>query len=538
MEKPISRSISGDGGKDYDSKEATIARSASDERIETDVAPNEDLHRGLKSRQISMIAIGFVRFVSLDGTGLARGGPVGLFLGYAIMGAVCFCVMMSLGEMATYLPHKKGFAGYATRFVDPAMGFATGLNYLMKYLIVTPNNIVSGAIVVQYWTDVVPVGAWIAIYIVGIVLVNLLGIRVFGEVEFWMSLVIDLGGAPNRERLGFRYWREQPFSYYIFDNDTGVFLGVWAVMVNALFAYMGSELVGVTFGEAKNPRKTIPKTIKSTLFRLVFFYVGATFCLGLIVKANDPELLRSLKESTGAAASPFVLAIRRANIRVLPDILNASILLFVLSAANSDLYIGSRTLYALAAENHVPRIFMRTNSRGTPFVALAFCSAFCCLSFMAVSSGSRQVFTYFVALVTIFGALTWLSILFSHIRFMQALKAQGISRDTLPWKAPFQPYAAWFAFIVTSIVTLFKGFDAFTPKFNHKTFITSYLGLPIYIALYFGYKFWHKTKIIPLHEVDLISGRREFDEDEAQENERRGSKPQNKNIFRKIWDMF
>ncbi|KAM0790147.1 hypothetical protein ACM66B_005468 [Microbotryomycetes sp. NB124-2] len=549
IEKTIGRTSSAEGGKDYDSKEATIARSASVDRVETDVAPNEDLHR-----KISMIAsdgaIG-TGLVIGSGTGLSRGGPVGLFIGYLIMGAVCFCVMMSLGEMATYLPHKKGFAGYATRFVDPAMGFATGVNYLLKYLVVTPNNIVATAIVVQYWTDIVPVGAWIAIFIVTVVLANLLGIKAFGEIEFCMrciivltgliilGLVIDLGGAPNRDRIGFRYWREQPFSYYIFDNDTGVFLGVWAVMVNALFAYMGSELVGVTFGEASNPRKTIPKTIKSTLFRLVFFYVGSVFVIGLIVRANDPELLRSLKQSTGAAASPFVVAIRRANIRVLPDIINASILVFTMSAANSDLYVGSRTLYGLAAEGQVPRIFMRTNSRGTPFVALAFCSAICCIAFMAVSSGSRQVFTYFVALVTIFGALTWLSILYSHLRFMHALRAQGISRNDLPWKAPFQPFATYFAIIVTSVVTFFKGFDAFTPTFNHKTFITSYLGIPIYVALYFGYKFWHKTKIIPLHEVDLVSGRREFDEDDAREAELRGAKDEKKkSFFRKMWDMW
>lgn len=146
-------------------------------------------------------------------------------------------------------------------------------------------------------------------------------------------------------------------------------------------------------GEAANPRKTIPKTIKRTFWRLLIFYVGSTFVIGLIVKANDPELLRALKESTGAAASPFVVAIKRANIRVLPDIINASILLFVMSAANSDLYIGSRTLYGLAAEGQAPRILMRTNGYGTPYVSLGVCSAFTCLAFMAVSSGSRQVFT-------------------------------------------------------------------------------------------------------------------------------------------------
>ncbi|GAA5940465.1 uncharacterized protein JCM15063_002335 [Sporobolomyces koalae] len=520
-------------------------------QIDEGISEREDLHRGLKARQISMIALGGSIGTGLvigSGSGLAKGGPVGLLIAYIVMGMMCFGVMCSLGEMATYLPHKKGFGGYASRFVDKSMGFALGWNYLLKYLVVTPNNITAGAIVVQYWTDAVPVGAWITIYIVLIFALNLLGIKVFGEVEFWASflkivvltgliilgIVIDLGGAGT-DRIGFRYWRDQPFSHYIFKNDTGVFLGFWSCMVTALFAYMGCELVGVTFGEAKNPRKTVPKTIKRTFWRLLIFYVGSIFVVGLIVKATDPALLSATKKSTSAAASPFVLAIQRANIKILPDIINGAILLFVLSAANSDLYIGSRTLYALAAEGQAPRIFMRVNQFHTPYVSMIFCTLVCCIAYMNVSSGSKKVFGYFTALVTIFGALTWMSILWSHIRFMKALKVQGISRDSLPWKAPFQPYFAYISLVFVGVVTIFKGFDSFTPKFKHDTFITAYLGIPIYVCLYLGHKFWHKTRVIPLEEVDLISGRKEFDMDEAaweQEELERGKLP----WWKKLWE--
>ncbi|GAA5913819.1 uncharacterized protein JCM6883_004006 [Sporobolomyces salmoneus] len=518
---------------------------------EEGIREGEDLHRGLKARQISMIAIGGSIGTGLvigSGAGLSRGGPVGLLIAYVVMGAMCFGVMCSLGEMATQFPHKKGFGGYATRFVDPSMGFALGWNYLLKYLVVTPNNITAGAIVVQYWTDKVPVAAWITIYIVGCFIVNCLGIEVFGEVEFWASflkiitltglilvgIIIDLGGA-GVERIGFRYWRDQPFSHYIFQNDTGVFLGFWSCMVTALFAYMGCELVGVTFGEAKNPRKTVPATIRRTFWRLLIFYVGSIFVVGLLVKATDPELLAATKKSTSAAASPFVLAIQRANIKILPDIINGAILLFVLSAANSDLYIGSRTLYALAAEGQAPRFFMRTNRWHTPYYSLLFCTAICCIAYMNVSSGSKKVFGYFTALVTIFGALTWMSILWSHIRFMKALKAQGISRDTLPWKAPFQPYFAWVCLIFVGIVTFFKGFDSFTPKFKHDSFITAYLGLPIYAFLYFGHKLYYKTRVIKPEEVDLVSGRKEFDMDQAaweEEEAARGKLP----WWKKLWE--
>ncbi|GAA6061863.1 hypothetical protein JCM10212_001296 [Sporobolomyces blumeae] len=543
-----------------------ISRGGEGERgqIDEGIREDEDLHRGLKARQISMIALGGSIGTGLvigSGAGLTKGGPVGLLLAYIVMGIMCFGVMVSLGEMATYLrallildlalihPHKKGFGGYASRFVDPSMGFALGWNYLMKYLVVTPNNVTAGAsTVVQYWTDAVPVGAWITIYIVLIFLINLLGIKVFGEIEFWASfakivvltgliilgIVIDLGGT-GVDRIGFRYWRDQPFSHYIFQNDTGVFLGVWASLVSALFAYMGCELVGVTFGEAKNPRKTVPKTIKRTFWRLLIFYIGSIFVVGLIVKANDPELIAATKRSTSAAASPFVLAIQRGGIKVLPDIINGAILLFVLSAANSDLYIGSRTLYALAAEGQAPRIFMRVNRFKTPYWSLIFCTAVCCIAYLNVSSGSKKVFGYFTALVTIFGALTWMSLLWSHIRFMKALKAQGISRDTLPWKAPFQPYFAYVALVFIGIVTFFKGFDAFTPKFKHDTFITAYLGIPIYACLYFGHKFWKKTRVIKPDEVDLITGRKEFDMDEAawaEEEAAQGKLP----LWKRLWE--
>ncbi|KAL8291302.1 hypothetical protein RQP46_002280 [Phenoliferia psychrophenolica] len=443
--------------------------------------------------------------------------------------------MVSLGEMATYLPHKKGFSGYLSRFADPALGTALGYNYLFKYLIVTPNNLTAASIVIQYWIEPsrFPIAAWITIFIAVIIAINFCGVRVFGEVEFWMSLfkivtltgliifgiVIDLGGGPNHDRIGFRHWKESPFSHYLLKNDTGVFLD------------MGSELVGVTFGEAKNPRKTVPATIRRTFWS---FYIGSVFVIGLIVPATDPRLLAANKKSTSAAASPFVVAASVAGVKVLPQILNACILVFVMSAANSDLYIGSRTLYALAAEQKAPAIFLRCNRMGVPYVALSLCSAFCCLAYLNVSTGSKLVFGYFTSMVTIFGAITWMGILFAHIRFMKALKVQGISRDTLPYKAWGQPYLAWTAFSITGVVAFFKGFDVFIPTFNYKSFITNYIGIPVFVAIWAGWKLYHKTSMIPLELVDLTTGKREFDEDQAMNEEEEAAVP--KSFWRKMWE--
>nr|GAT58728.1 predicted protein [Mycena chlorophos] len=522
-------------------------------------AVDEKLHRDLKARNISMIALGGAVGTGLiigSGTALAHGGPLGLFLGYLFVGAVCWFVMIALGEMAAWLPGSKGFAGYATRFVDPALGFGLGWNYLLKYLIVTPNNINAAGVVLDYWSGGrnVPSEAWMIIFIVFIALVNLLGVRVFGELEFWfsslkvisliglilMGIIIDLGGNPHHHRIGFRYWRHPygPMASYlesvVHNEHLSIFLGFWSTLTNALFAYIGTELVGVTAGEAQNPRRNIPIAIRRTFFRILVFYVGGVFVIGLVVPSTNTSLFTANKAKTGAAASPFVVATTLVGIRTLNHIINAAILVFVLSAANSDLYIGSRTLYGLAIEGKAPSIFCKVNRFGVPWPALTVCTLFCFLVFLNVSSSSAQVFTWFVNLVSTFGALTWISICIAHICFMRALAAQGKSRDALPYKAPLQPFGSWFALISTVIIVIFKGFDTFLP-FNKANFVTSYIGVPVFILLWGGYKMFYRTKTIPADKVDLVTGLREIDEAEEEflaEAKARG--PQS--LLRRLWD--
>ncbi|KAG5353955.1 hypothetical protein C0989_011443 [Termitomyces sp. Mn162] len=368
---------------------------------------DDSLHRGLKARQISMIALGGAVGTGLiigSGTALQRGGPLGLLLGYSFVGFVCYLVMIALGEMSAFLPHKKGFSGYATRFADPALGFALGWNYLIKYLIVTPNNINAAGVVVQYWTQKVHIAIWM------VFTVNLLGVRVFGELEFWfssikviallgmllMGIIIDLGGNPRHDRIGFRYWRAPngPMGSYlkdqVHDGHLAIFFGFWATLTNALFAYIGTELVGVTVGEAQNPRRNIPIAIRRTFFRILVFYVGGVFVIGLIVPSTNNSLFLATKSKTGAAASPFVVATTLVGIKVLNHIINAAILIFVMSAANSDLYIGSRTLYGLAVEGKAPVIFKKVNRMGVPWPSLIMCTLFCGLVFLNVKSSSAK----------------------------------------------------------------------------------------------------------------------------------------------------
>jgi len=388
----------------------------------------------------------------------------------------------------------------------------------------------------------VPLAAWLIIFIFAIGIVNLCGIKFFGEIEFWLSLIkvitligliimsfcLTLGANPQNDRVGFRYWVDPgPFSSYLVGGTTGRFLGVWSVFTNALFAYMGTELIGVTVGECADPRRNIPSAIKKTFWRILVFYVGGVFCISLIIASNDQGLFVASRAATSAAASPFVVAVRNFGIRALPSILNAAILVFVLSAANSDLYIASRTLYALAEENQTffAPTLLRVSKYGSPYVCLFITWLFCFLSFLRVSASGATVFGYFVNLVTLFGALTWMSICYCHIRFVGAFKAQGLDRkEILTYRAPFGVIGSWIALVITGIITFFKGFDSFVPRFTLSTFMTNYIGFVAFVGIYAYYKIFHKTHMVPLAEIDLFTGKAEIDADQRFWEEKRAAR--------------
>lgn len=483
-----------------------------------------------------MIAIGGAIGTGLiigTGSALANAGPGSLFIAYTFVGFLVFLVMAALGEMAAWLPAAGGFSVYATRFVDPAFGFSLGYTYWFKYIITTPNQLTAAALVIQFWLPASQVnpGVFIAIFLVVICAINYFGIKFFGEFEFWLSsikvlvicglillsLILALGGGPDGDRKGFRYWKDPgAFAPYLKPASLGQFLGFWSTMINAVFAYLGTELVGVTVGEAENPRKTIPRAIKLTFYRILFFYCLSVLLLGMIIAYDDPVLVAATKQKfNSAAASPFVAAIKISGINVLPGFLNGCILIFVFSASNSDLYIASRTIHGLALKGHAPAILAKTDSRGVPIWSLALSAAFCGLAFMNVSNDSKTVFGYFVNLVTIFGLLTWISILVTHIYFDRARKAQGVTNDQMPYRAPFGVMGTYFALFWCILIALTKNFDVFIGGFKYQTFITGYLGIPLYLIMIFGWKFAKKTKGLSPMEADLWTGKDIIDADEA-----------------------
>ncbi|KAF2124246.1 hypothetical protein P153DRAFT_379761 [Dothidotthia symphoricarpi CBS 119687] len=495
------------------------------------------LHRGLKSRHITMIAIGGAIGTGLiigTGKALAQSGPGSILIAYTAVGFLVYIVMTALGEMAAWIPHASGFSGYATRFCDPALGFALGWTYWCKYIITTPNQLTASALIIQEWktADEVNPGVWIAVFLFAICAINYFGIKFFGELEFWLStikVIVIVGvillsfllavGAGPGPATGFQYYKNPgAFKPYIGKGSAGKFYGFWSSLINAVFAYLGTELIGVTVGEAQNPRKTIPRAIKLTFYRILFFYCLSVFFLGMLVPYDSKDLAFANKATARASASPFVVAIKIAGIKDLPGLLNACILIFTFSASNSDLYIASRTLYGLAEQGHAPKIFGWTDKRGVPVPALAISALMCCMAFMNASNDSKVVFGYFVNLTTIFGLLSWISLLVSHIFFVRARRAQGITKDQMAYTAPFGLWGSIIALFFCCLIAVTKNFSVFTPgsygSFDWRNFITGYLGIPIYLILIFGYKFIMKTKMVKPHMADFYTGKDVIDREE------------------------
>lgn len=221
--------------------------------------------------------------------------------------------------------------------------------------------------------------AWISIIIVLVVCLNIFAVAIYGEAEFCFAsikiitivgllifaLIIDLNGGPKQDRLGFKWWKNPgAMKEYKGTGSTGRFLGFFSVLVNAAFSYGGVEMVAVAAGEAENPRKNIPKAVRRVFWRILFFYVLGTLAIGVLIPYNADGLLGT--SGTGAA-SPWVIAINRAGVPVLPSIINAVILTSASSSANAFLYTGSRYLFALAQNGQAPRILLKCSRRYDEF---------------------------------------------------------------------------------------------------------------------------------------------------------------------------
>ncbi|KAF8148387.1 amino acid permease [Crassisporium funariophilum] len=480
------------------------------------------LVRQLKNRHIQMISIGGVIGTGLflgTATALKNGGPVGLLLGYMTMGSICYSVMISLGEMVAYLPIPGGHIKLAGRFVDPAFSFTMGWNYWYNWAILLPAELSAASVLIGFWNKDINPAVWVTVCMLFVIFINMLGAGAYGEAEFWfasikvititgliiLGIVLDLGGGPNHDRIGFRYWKE-PGPFVQFDGIQGAkgrFLAWWAVLTQAAFSFTGTEIVAIAAGEAKNPRRNLPKAIRRVYIRILLFYIGGTAIIGLLVPSNVDGL--NLNEGT-AASSPFVIAIERAGIKSLPSIINACLLTSAWSAASSDLFTSSRGLYALAAAGNAPKIFLKTSANGLPYVSVIFNSLFALLGYMGVTKGSGRVFGWFVNMSAVAGLMTWFGICLTYLRFYKGLRAQGFDRRKLPFASRLQPYAAWYSMCLCLFISLMSGWAVFLRgKWATDTFVTNYLPLGLFPVMYVGARYYYREPYKKAHEVDFIT---------------------------------
>ncbi|KAJ5716454.1 hypothetical protein N7493_008365 [Penicillium malachiteum] len=492
--------------------------------LELNVGGRGATQRRLRNYQVTMIGfcsgIGTGLFIG-TGSAYAKAGPAGLLLAYIIVGAVLWCVMQSIAELATVFPTAGSFPHWATRFIDPAVGFSLAISYGYCYTIAIASETSAAAVIVSYWTDISP-ALVITISLVLILAINLMSVRFYGETEVIggaikvlcflglviVSIVITAGGGPNHEAIGFRFWHN-PGAWVDYDGitgSTGHFLGFLSSFVNASFSFIGVETVVITAAESVDPHRAIPKAARRVTYRIGFFYILGAFLIGLIVSPENQGLTSG---DDNANASPFVIAIKEAGITILPSIVNACILVAAWSAGNSYCWVGSRMIVAMTTDHQLPQFFGRVDKKGVPYVAVITAWLFGPLAYLSLGSGGpEQAFTWLLDLSTIAGLIAWATLCVCYIRFYAAMKKQGVSRSTLPWTAPFQPYAAWFGFIGSTIITLVAGFEVFLKgEWSASDFVANYVGIPIFIVPIVIWKLWHKTKFQRAHEIDLWSGR-------------------------------
>ncbi|KAL2171531.1 hypothetical protein VTG60DRAFT_2699 [Thermothelomyces hinnuleus] len=513
--------------KHGDPDTATEAATGSDSDDFRIIDPHSGVKRGLKTRHLSMMALaGIIGPGLLIGSGgaLSAGGPASLLIGFGVIGIVAFSIMQSLGELTTLYPTGGAFTALSDRFVDKAFGVAVGWNYYIIWFCVLANeyNVISSVLV--FWSDKVPIWGYFLIFWFAFLAFQLLGVETFGEAEFWLALVKIIGliayflfsiiyasgGVKGADAIGFRYWHD-PGAF------TDGFRGVASVFVFCSTFYAGVESVAVAATETRNPGYAVPLAIRQVFLRIVVIYMGSAFFFGLTCPADAPDLVGG---TSRAVKSPMTVAIQNAGWEGGVHLINAFIFITCLSAVNSSIYIGSRTLLYMAQDGKAPKMLGWTDKRGVPVPAIVFTNLCGDLSMMNVSTGASKAYSYIVNLSGVSTFLVWGAISFTHIRFRSAWKAQGHAPSELPFRSLWYPYNAYFGLATNVFLALIQGWSTFAP-FDGGLFVDAYILLPLFGVIFVVYKLVFRTHWWKAHEVDLQSGRRR-DLDEAK---RQGSAP-------------
>ncbi|CAF1323489.1 unnamed protein product [Rotaria sordida] len=479
------------------------------------LSPNKtDLHRNLKERHMIMIALGGTIGTGLflaSGQVLASSGPGGSLISYLIVSIMVYFVMTSLAELSTQFPTSGSFSTYASRFVDEALGFTLGYNYYLAGVTVLAGELIAAGIIIEFWLPHFPTIVWSLLGMIIMVILNAFSVKGYGEAEYWFAMIkvltviifiivgllVDIG-VLGHVKIGFHNWKIDGAPFY-----RGI-SGIIASSIASAFAFGGTESISITAGESENPRRDVPRAMIGTLWRIILFFVGSIVIIGLVIPYNDPSLGHN--DIKNAAVSPFTLVFVKSGLKPAVHIMNAVILTAVLSAGNSCLYTCTRMLYALANEGKAPKQFTYVTRRGIPIWCLLCTVLISTILFGLSFIGNKIIYRWLVNIVGIMGFIAWFGISLAHWRFRRAFILQGYSLNDLVYKSLFFPVGPIIALLSTCIFIFGQGYSAFTTHpFSFSNFLAAYITLPVFLIIFFVYKFVKKTRFIPLREIDLVT---------------------------------
>ncbi|CAG8905957.1 unnamed protein product [Penicillium egyptiacum] len=499
-------------------------------------AVEEPLHypstkRDLNARHALFIAwggtVGTGLFIT-TGKALATGGPAFLVGSYVFASILVYFILTGVIEMATFLPVRGGsMSRYGSRFVSRSLGFAMGWLYVYSFALLVPFELTACALLIDFWQPGVSSAVWITILLVLLVILNVLPVRFYGEAEFFftgvklatiiglllLSFILFWGGGPDKNRLGFHYWKVPgAANTLILEGDAGRLVAAIATVISSILPFTFTpEMVVGTAAEIKEPRKNVPRVAKHFIWRLIVLFVGSVVGISVICPSNASTLTRG----SDAASSPWVAGIHQAGIRGLDSVINTVALVAAWSTGNAFLYLSSRCLHSMAMEGNAPQIFQRCTVKGVPIYAVGGTACVSLLAYLTLNSSSAAILNWLLNLVNTGGFLSWVCCSITYLRFRRACDVQGIPKSELTQRSTLQPYTSWITLVLFSILCLLNGFTVFFPsEWSIASFISAYLGLPAFLILYFGHRFTdHKEPwVIPSHLVDLQLDPAELDD--------------------------
>jgi L-asparagine transporter-like permease len=404
-------------------------------------APQE-LRRRLNQRQLTMLAIGGAIGVGLflgSGVTIQLAGP-GVILSYLIGAVVALIVACALVEMAVVHPDAGSFGVYAETYLSRWAGFAVRATYAFVQTIAIGAEVTAVAIYFGFWFPGVPQWAWVVVVSILLITINTFQVAQFGEFEYWFALIkvvailafIGVGAA-----LIFGIGTRHAIGLSNLTAHGGFlphgFIGVWLALTLVVTSYMGVEVIAVTAGEAENPEKTIPKAMRTIVFRLIIFYVLAITVMLAMTPWNQAGA------GNGLTASPFVRAFAIVGVPYAAGVMNMVVITAALSSCNTDLYLTTRMLFSLARGRYVPEWIGKLTANGVPGRALALASAGMAAAILLAIYAPSKAFLalYGIAVAGMF--FVWTVILVTHIAFRRALGKERVAK--LPMHLRFYPYS-------------------------------------------------------------------------------------------------